>query len=130
MRTPTSLGIALLTASAVAASGCGSSGGNNNTTPPSAPTGVQASGGSSEVTVSWSPVTGATSYNIYWSTTSGVTPANGTNAPTRTLDHIAGLVAAGKLRVPIAASFPIEEIRAAVELQAGRHVHGKVVIDL
>jgi hypothetical protein len=32
--------------------------------------------------------------------------------------------------VPIAASFPVELIRAAVELQAGRHVHGKVVIDL
>jgi hypothetical protein len=32
--------------------------------------------------------------------------------------------------VPIAASFPVEQIRAAVELQAGRHVHGKVVIDL
>jgi hypothetical protein len=24
----------------------------------------------------------------------------------------------------------VEQIRAAVELQAGRHVHGKVVIDL
>jgi len=28
------------------------------------------------------------------------------------------------------ATFPVEQIRAAVELQAGRHVHGKVVIDL
>ena len=33
-------------------------------------------------------------------------------------------------RVPIAASFTVQEIRAAVELQAARHVHGKVVIDL
>ncbi|HEX3955468.1 MAG TPA: hypothetical protein VHZ03_02420 [Trebonia sp.] len=32
--------------------------------------------------------------------------------------------------MPIAASFPVEQIRTAVELQAGRHVHGKVVIDL
>jgi hypothetical protein len=32
--------------------------------------------------------------------------------------------------VPIAASFPVEKIRDAVELQAARHVHGKVVIDL
>jgi hypothetical protein len=32
--------------------------------------------------------------------------------------------------VPIAATFRVDEIRAAVELQAGRHVHGKVVIDL
>ncbi len=40
------------------------------------------------------------------------------------------LIAAGQVRVPIAASFPIEQIRTAVELQAGRHVHGKIVIDL
>jgi len=32
--------------------------------------------------------------------------------------------------VPIAATFPVEDIRAAVELQAARHVHGKVMIDL
>jgi NADPH:quinone reductase-like Zn-dependent oxidoreductase len=43
---------------------------------------------------------------------------------------VAGTIAAGQLRVPIAASFPVEQIRAAVELQASRHVHGKVVIDL
>jgi NADPH:quinone reductase-like Zn-dependent oxidoreductase len=34
------------------------------------------------------------------------------------------------IRVPIAASFPVEQIRAAVELQAARHVHGKIVIEL
>ncbi len=60
----------------------------------------------------------------------GVTAVNGANAATGTLEHVARLVAAGQLRVPIAASYPVEEIRAAVELQAGRHVHGKVVIDL
>jgi NADPH:quinone reductase-like Zn-dependent oxidoreductase len=60
----------------------------------------------------------------------GITPANGANAPQGALEEIAGLVAADRLRVPIAASFPVEQIRAAVELQAGRHVHGKVVIDL
>lgn len=31
---------------------------------------------------------------------------------------------------PIAAAFPIEQIRDAVALQAGRHVHGKIVITL
>jgi NADPH:quinone reductase-like Zn-dependent oxidoreductase len=60
----------------------------------------------------------------------GITPANGANAAPGAIEEIAGLVAAGQLRVPIAASFPVEQIRAAVELQAGRHVHGKVVIDL
>jgi mono/diheme cytochrome c family protein len=30
------------------------------------------------VTISWSAVSGATSYNLYWLTTSGVTPGTGT----------------------------------------------------
>ncbi len=60
----------------------------------------------------------------------GITPANGANAAPGAMEEIARLVAAGRLRVPIAATFPVEQIRAAVELQAGRHVHGKVVIDL
>jgi NADPH:quinone reductase-like Zn-dependent oxidoreductase len=60
----------------------------------------------------------------------GITPANGANAAPGAIEEIARLVAAGQLRVPIAASFPVEQVRAAAELQAGRHVHGKVVIDL
>ena len=60
----------------------------------------------------------------------GVPAANGANAAPGALGNIARLVAAGRLRVPIAATFPVEDIRAAVELQAARHVHGKVVIDL
>lgn len=60
----------------------------------------------------------------------GITPANGANAAPGAVEEIARLVASGRIRVPIAASFPMERIRAAVELQAGRHVHGKVVIDI
>jgi NADPH:quinone reductase-like Zn-dependent oxidoreductase len=60
----------------------------------------------------------------------GITPANGANAAPGAIEEIARLVATGQLRVPIAATFPVAQIRAAVELQAGRHVHGKVVIDL
>jgi len=60
----------------------------------------------------------------------GITPANGANAAPGALEELARLIATGRLRVPIAASFPVEQIRAAVELQAGRHVKGKVVIDL
>ncbi|WP_041832542.1 NADP-dependent oxidoreductase [Actinoplanes sp. N902-109] len=60
----------------------------------------------------------------------GVTPANGANAAPGAIEEIAHLAAQGRLRVPIAATFSVGEIRAAVELQAGRHVHGKVVIDL
>jgi len=61
---------------------------------------------------------------------SGVTPANGASAPPDDIEEIARLAAAGRLRVPIARTFPLERIREAVELQAGRHVHGKVVMDL
>ncbi|GAA1140535.1 NADP-dependent oxidoreductase [Kribbella jejuensis] len=60
----------------------------------------------------------------------GITPANGATAPEGALGEIADLAAAGRLRVPIASTFPIEQIRTAVELQAARHVHGKIVIDL
>ncbi|WP_433380001.1 NADP-dependent oxidoreductase [Actinoplanes sp. CA-142083] len=60
----------------------------------------------------------------------GITSANGANAAPGAIEEIARLVAAGQLRVPIAATFPVEQISAAVQLQAGRHVHGKVVIDL
>jgi predicted phage tail protein len=42
------------------------------------PQGVSATPGNDQVTVSWPAVTGAASYNIYWSTTTGVTTANGT----------------------------------------------------
>jgi NADPH:quinone reductase-like Zn-dependent oxidoreductase len=60
----------------------------------------------------------------------GITAANGANAAPGAIEEIARLVAVGRLRVPIAATFPIEQIRAAVELQAGQHVRGKVVIDI
>jgi NADPH:quinone reductase-like Zn-dependent oxidoreductase len=60
----------------------------------------------------------------------GITPANGASAAPGAIEEIARLVETGQLRVPIAAAFPVQQIRAAVELQASRHVHGKVVIDL
>ena len=47
----------------------------------------------------------------------GITPANGANAAPGAIEEIARLVAAGQLRVPIAATFPVEQIRAGVELQ-------------
>lgn len=44
------------------------------------------------------------------------------------LRRITDAILAGRITVPIAASFPIEQIRDAVTLQARRHVHGKIVI--
>jgi hypothetical protein len=47
----------------------------------SAPTNVIATAGNEQVTISWNSVADATSYNIYWSTNSGVTKETGTEIP-------------------------------------------------
>lgn len=75
----------ICSAVAVSLAGCGgggssSSGGGSSSGLP-APSGVSASAGNSQVTVSWNPVTGAASYNIYWSTSSGVSKTSGTRIP-------------------------------------------------
>src|SRR5579883_521839 len=60
----------------------------------------------------------------------GVRGVSGIEAAPGTLEYVAELVATGKLQVPIAATYPIEHIRAAAAFQSSRHVHGKVVIKL
>jgi fibronectin type 3 domain-containing protein len=46
-------------------------------TAPAVPAGVIATGGTNQATISWGAASSATSYNLYYSTTSGVTKANG-----------------------------------------------------
>jgi NADPH:quinone reductase-like Zn-dependent oxidoreductase len=58
----------------------------------------------------------------------GVRAVGGRDATPGALERIAVAIAAGELVVPIAATFPVEQTRAAVELQRAGHVHGKVVI--
>jgi len=60
----------------------------------------------------------------------GVRATGGRDATPGALDRIAAEIAAGKLTVPIEATFPIERVRDAVELQRARHTHGKVVVTL
>jgi len=60
----------------------------------------------------------------------GVRATGGADAEPGALGRIAAAILAGELTVPVAAVFPVERIRDAVALQAGRHVHGKVVITL
>jgi len=60
----------------------------------------------------------------------GVCATGGSEAGPDALDRITDAILLGQITVPIAATFPIEEIRAAVTLQGGRHVHGKIVITL
>ena len=70
-------------------SGCGGGGGGSSAPGvPAAPTSVTPAAGPGEVTISWANVAGATSYNIYYSTTTGVTPANGTPVDNVTSPHI------------------------------------------
>src|SRR5205085_39439 len=45
--------------------------------PPAAPS-LAVTPYSAQITLSWDPVPSATSYNVYWSATPGVTPATGT----------------------------------------------------
>jgi hypothetical protein len=47
-----------------------------NAKPIAAPTGPSATAGTGQNSVSWTAVTGATSYNIYWKTSSGVTTSD------------------------------------------------------
>jgi len=47
-------------------------------TAPVAPTSLSATAGNAQVSLTWAASSGASSYNLYWSTTAGVTPANGT----------------------------------------------------
>ncbi|MDH4163516.1 MAG: DUF1566 domain-containing protein [Nitrospirota bacterium] len=53
-----------------------------NSTPlvnvPGVPSGVSATPGNGQTTITWTAVPGATWYNIYWSESSGLTKANGT----------------------------------------------------
>jgi NADPH:quinone reductase-like Zn-dependent oxidoreductase len=60
----------------------------------------------------------------------GVRATGGVDAAPDALEQITDAILAGKLTVPIAAVFPVEQIRDAVTLQAGRRVHGKVVVTL
>lgn len=60
----------------------------------------------------------------------GVRATGAVDAGPEGRELITGAIAAGEITVPIAAAFPIEEIRDAVTLQSGGHVHGKIVITL
>jgi hypothetical protein len=62
---------------------CGSTGGGRNAAGhvPDAPLGVAAGAQSDAIALSWSPVAGARSYTVYWSTQRDVTPRTGTPIP-------------------------------------------------
>ena len=60
----------------------------------------------------------------------GVRSTGAIDAGPDALERITDAILAGKLAVPIAAVFPIEQLRDAVAMQAARHVHGKIAVTL
>ena len=55
---------------------CGG-GSSSKVNPPAVPTNLVASAGDGQITLSWNPVPDTTSFNLYWSTESGVDRTNG-----------------------------------------------------
>lgn len=53
---------------------------------------------------------------------------NAAGASAGTLAQLAGLIASGRLEVPIAATFPLDDVRDAYRLLARGHVRGKIVL--
>jgi NADPH:quinone reductase-like Zn-dependent oxidoreductase len=53
---------------------------------------------------------------------------NAAGASASVLAELAGLIAAGKLEVPIAATFPLSQVRQAYRLLEKGHIGGKVVL--
>jgi NADPH:quinone reductase-like Zn-dependent oxidoreductase len=53
---------------------------------------------------------------------------NAAGASAGTLAQLAGLIATGRLEVPIAAMFPLDDVRDAYRLLARAHVRGKIVL--
>ena len=60
----------------------------------------------------------------------GISTVGGGGKTAENLGDLARLVAAGTLVMPIAATFPLSEVRAAYELLETRHLRGKVVLTL
>jgi NADPH:quinone reductase-like Zn-dependent oxidoreductase len=60
----------------------------------------------------------------------GVRATGGSEARLGAMERITDAIVAGRLTVPVAETFPIERIRDAVTMQAGFHVHGKIVVTL
>ena len=62
--------------------------GENCTRPSLIPTGLHAVGGNGQISLSWDEVPTASAYNVYWATTTGVTPSSGTKVTVTTNQFI------------------------------------------
>lgn len=88
-------------------------------TVPAAPTGVNAGGGTGQLTISWNAVSSATSYNVYYGTFSGVTSANGTKiAAVASPAVLIGLTAGTTYYCIVTAVNSVGESSASVQVAA------------
>ena len=55
---------------------------------------------------------------------------NAAGASAAVLAELAGLIAAGELEVPVARTFPLDQVREAYREVASGHVHGKIVLTM
>ena len=55
---------------------------------------------------------------------------NSAGASASVLADLAGLIADGELDFPVAATFPLDQVREAYAELAGGHVHGKIVLTM
>lgn len=86
---------------------------------PAAPAGVIATGGTNQVTLKWDAVTNATSYSVYYSTTSGLTKANGTKiAPTTNSAVLGSLLASTTYYYIVTATNSVGEGAASIQVAA------------
>ncbi len=60
----------------------------------------------------------------------GAQATGGVEATPGALERVTDAIVAGTFTVPIAARYPIEQVRDAITLQKDGHVHGKVVVTL
>jgi len=88
---------------------------------PAVPANVKATGGANQVSLRWDAVTNATSYSVYYSTTSGVTKANGTKIapnPTTNSAVLGSLLASTTYYYVVMANNSVGESAASVQVVA------------